>query len=99
MYIMFKENVLDPIGKSRLLIIDKETPVLNAGRKLSLLSLECPNTFRPFDWNIRKPPPRRDANLLTNIVNAIDGTSHVASCNDESSIDTWERIVDDLSDI
>lgn len=77
----------------------KNPAILNTGRTLILPSFECPNTFSILDWNIRKPPPGRDANLLTHIVDAIDGTSHVASCNDESAIDPWESIVDDMSNI
>jgi hypothetical protein len=47
--------------------------------------------------DICPPPPGTNANLLADIVQAIDRTSHIAACNDKSLANARQRVGNDLA--
>ena len=84
-----KRHVLNPIGQGRLLVIDEDSSVLDARLFLHLFNVrESPYALCLASWYVRKPPPRANADLLTDIIQAINRASEIAAGNDKSLVYT-----------
>jgi hypothetical protein len=71
-----------PVGQSRLLIVEEETAVLDRRRALDLLVGENKDVLGLLGRYIGPEVPRTDTNLLTNVIDAVDSTSRIATSND-----------------
>ena len=90
--------ISSPGGHTRELIIDEETTIFHLrlstlhrawlGKDLLMLGYR----------RIRPPIPRRHPHLSGNLVNAIDGATHIATCHHQGTLHTLGRMINGLDD-
>lgn len=90
-------NLRDPVGEIWLLVVQEETTVLDRRSALDLLLREHIDVLVLLDWNIRPEVPRANTNLLTDIVDTVDGTARITAGNDKGLRGARSRVLDKLA--
>ncbi len=97
--IVAAEFFLCPAGEVRRLVIEESAAIFDRGRSLNIFTgLHKQHVLVPRGHILPKVP-RRNADLLRQVVNAVNGPALVAAADDERIFDTGQGMGNDLQKI
>lgn len=87
-----------PAGQSRLFVVEEEAAILDGRRLLDLALGQSIDVLPLAGRDIGPEVPWADADLLADVVNAVNSAARVAASDDQSLSDALDRVLNELAD-